>query len=189
MKIAPTLILLAGFLGLIACDGVSGKVTSSDEKKTTTPTTPTTPVVEKERVVLDTTVLSGDTTQRIVTTRWKGTTLVSRDTLVVPVEFLWLVNRYGEPVLMEAWAGDSLEWREGRILGWNLKPIPDASASSVPMADGARRRLGRDRHSELVVVAGVPSEAGAVFLATMRYRNVTAGDTLVLNEQGLLVLR
>lgn len=191
MRVTTGLFVLLGLLGLSACDGVSDNVTvSTGDKKTPTPTTPVTPVVPKETTTRDTTLLPGDTTQRVVTSRWLGDSLVSRDTQTVAVtEFIWLVNRYGEPVLMEAWTGDSLAWRNGYVLGNNLNALPDAKASVEPLADGARRRLGARPRGEIMVVAGVPNGSGAVFLAAMRYRKVVAGDTLLLDEQGLLTLR
>lgn len=186
MKIKPLRIALgAALLAVAACNGVSDAVGD-----TVAPKTPATPVVAPDttsRITADTTLLLGDTTQKVVTTHWKGSAVISRDTTVIPVtRFVWLVNRYGESVVVEAWAGDSLEWRNGYVLGKNLAALPDESARTVLLADGERRRLSARSRSELLVVAGVPGAQGAQLLAARRYLAVTVADTLYLDRQGVL---
>lgn len=187
MKTKLAWILLgAASLGLLACDGASSPVTVKKSDKPTQPVA----VDTATRVTKDSTLLPGDTTQWLVTSTWKGAALVKRDTSVVPVtQFVWLVNRYGEPVILEAWAGDSLEWRNGYVLGKNLQALPDAQASSVALGDGLRRRLSARRRSELLVVAGVEGAQGVQLLASRRYLGVAVGDTLYLDRQGALQRR
>jgi hypothetical protein len=187
MKTALGWILLgAASLGLIACDGASSPVTVKKSDKPAQPAA----VDTATRVTKDSTLLPGDTTQWMVASTWKGPTLVKRDTSVVPVtQFVWLVNRYGEPVIMEAWTGDSLEWRNGYVLGRNLLALPDANSRSVALADGQRRRLSARRRSELLVVVGVEGAQGVQLLASRRYLGVAVGDTLYLDRQGALQRR
>lgn len=180
------ILLGAALLGLSACDGASSPVTV---KRSDKPVTPAPQVDTATRITVDSTLLLGDTTQRKVTSTWKGSSLVRRDTAVVPVtQYVWLVNRYGEDVVLEAWTGDALEWRNGYVLGRNLQALPDASASSVPLPDGQRRRLSARPRGELLVVAGVSGSQGVQLLASRRYLSVVVGDTLVLDRQGALQL-
>jgi len=186
MKIKPLRILTgAALLAFAACNGVSDAVGD-----TVAPKTPATPAVVPDttsKTTADTLLLAGDTTQRVVSTHWKGSTVINRDTAVVPVtRFVWLVNRYGESVVMEAWTGDSLEWRNGYVLGKNLAALPDANARTLPLADGERRRLSARTRGELLVVAGVPGTQGIQLLAARRYLAVTVADTLYLDRQGVL---
>lgn len=181
------ILLGCSLLSLAACDGVSDtvQVKVTDKPKVTDPVVPT--VDTTLRTTTDTTLLPGDTTQRVVASHWKGSVFVSRDTTVVPVtRFVWLVNRYGESVVMEAWAGDSLEWRNGYVLGRNLVALPDAMARTVALPDGSRRRLSARARGEILVVAGLPGAQGAQFLASRRYLAVAVGDTLYLDRQGAL---
>ncbi len=159
---------------LAACNGVSNPLDDNS-----TPPAPTT--------TKDTLLLAGDTTQRVTTSHWNGSTLESQEVSVIPVtEFVWLINHYGEPVVMEAWAGDSLEWRNGNVLGYHLQALPNPNARATPLANGARRRLSARRQTEILVVAGIPSGASAEFLSVRHYFGVVAGDSLVLDNQGLL---
>lgn len=191
MKIKLLRILLgAALLAVAACNGVSDTVGDAvtDKPKTPDPVVPVVPVKDTTaRVTGDTVMLAGDTTRRVVTAHWRGDSLLRRDTAVVPVtSFVWLVNRYGESVVMEAWTGDSLEWRNGYVLGKNLVALPDANARTVSLRDGERRRLSARPRSELLVVAGVPGTQGAQFLAARRYLAVTVADTLYVDRQGVL---
>ena len=164
--------LLLGLL--VGCDGVESSTGSS---------TPPTVVVK------DTTILTGDSTQRIVTTTTRGSYLVAMTADTVPVtRFVWFQNRYASGVIVEAWAGDSLEWRNGHVLGYNLHQLPDAKASADSLKVGAVRRLGARKQEELLVLVGLPSGsgAGADFLTLMHYRGVAPGDTLWLDAEGLL---
>lgn len=185
MKTTLAWILLgAAALGLNACDGASSPVTVKKADK------PAQTVDTATRVTKDSTLLPGDTTQLVVASTWKGTALVRRDTAVAPVtQFVWLVNRYGEPVIMEAWTGDSLEWRNGYVLGRNLQALPDANSRSAALADGQRRRLSARRRNELLVVVGVEGAQGVQLLASRRYLGVAVGDTLYLDRQGALQRR
>jgi hypothetical protein len=163
-------------LGLLAgCDGVDSSTGSS------TPSTVTTK---------DTTILSGDSTQCIVTTTMRGSSMVAQTSDTVPVTaFVWFQNRYASAVFVEVWAGDSLEWRNGHVLGYGLHQLPDTKASSDSLKVGGTRRLCARKQKELLALVGLPSTAGsgsAVFLALMHYRDVSAGDTLWLDSEGLL---
>lgn len=174
------ILLGAALLGLSACDGASAPVTVRKND-------PAPKVDTATRVTVDSTLLAGDTTQRKVATTWKGSALVRRDTSVVPVtQFVWLVNRYGENVVLEAWTGEALEWRNGYVLGRNLQVLPDAMTNAQDLPDGQRRRLSARARGELLVVAGVHGSQGVQLLASRRYLSVAVGDTLYLDRQGAL---
>ena len=175
MKAAIIWLLGGTFLAFVGCDGFSTSLPG------TTPET---------RVVRDTTFMDGDTVQRIVMSTYEGDALRRRDTATSPVtEFVWIRNGYGSDAILDVWAGDSLEWRNGHILGFQIHQLPDSRTSISPLAVGKTRRIGPRYQKELLVLAGIPSGSGADFLTLRRFRDVSAGDTIYLDSRGLLQIR
>lgn len=141
----------------------------------------------------DTQILPGDTMQRVITSHLENGTVVSRDTSIsVPItQFLWFVNHYQDTVVLEVWTGTDLEWRNGTVLGHGLTALPDQNASSTPLAPNARRRISPRQQIELLAIVGLPDKTTASapnLLNSRRFLNVTPGDTIVLDTQGLLQL-
>lgn len=167
--------LAAALLALASCDGISAS------KETTKST------------VYDTLIFPDDTTQQIVTSHLEDGNVVSRDTSrVQPItQFVWFANHYQDTVILEAWTGSDLEWRNGTVLGHGLTALPDPNARSTPLAPNARRRLSPRMQPELLLIAGLPDTASTVpnLLNSRRFVDIHPGDTIVLDTQGLLQLR
>lgn len=169
------ILLAAALFALASCDNIS-----SSQGGTTKSTT------------ADTQILPGDTTQRIITSHLENGNVVSRDTSVVPItQFLWFVNHYQDTVVLEVWTGTDLEWRNGTVLGHGLTALPDQNARSTPLAPNARRRLSPRQQTELLAIVGLPDKTTASapnLLSSRHFLDVSPGDTIALDTQGLLQL-
>ena len=170
------ILLATALLALTSCNNVNS---SQETTKSTT---------------YDTLIRSDDdTTQQIITSHLEDGNVVSRDTSApLPItQFLWFVNHYQDTVVLEVWTGTDLEWRNGTVLGHGLTALPDQNARSTPLAPNARRRISPRQQTELLAIVGLPDKTTASapnLLSSRRFLDVSPGDTIVLDTQGLLQL-
>lgn len=199
-------------LGFASCDGGIGD--GSTENDSTSTVTPTGPQVESKVVVHVDTLSRTATTTSIVLQKFliKGldTSMLSLDTLTYiggqtlldtalqgqqPCkDGLTIFNRYGTEVSLELWAGRSLQYSNGNILGESPRLV--ASSPSL-LADSAHSRwcpVGDGRptlyydENDLLLVVGVPIDPGgpSYLLAHGHFPEVKSNSILVVDEVGRL---
>ena len=167
------ILLATALLTLTSCNNVNS---SQETTKSTT---------------YDTLIRSDDdTTQQIITSHLEDGNVVSRDTSApLPItQFLWFVNHYQDTVVLEVWTGTDLEWRNGNVLGHGLAALPGQDARIAP---NARRHISPRKQTELLAIVGLPDKTTASapnLLSSRRFLDVSPGDTIVLDTQGLLQL-
>lgn len=205
-------ILCSTILGFAACDGGIGDGSTEDDSTSTV--TPAGTQIESRVVVFIDTLSTSATTTTVVKRKLliKGdeSSVLSLDTLTVIggqflldtvlqgrqrcPEGLTIFNRYGTELSLELWAGRSLQYSNGNILG---KSPRLASSSPSLLADSAHDRWCpgwkgpssfRDGESDLLLVVGVPIDPGgpSYLLATGHFPEVTSNSILVVDEVGRL---
>jgi|GEM_PF-5225562 len=210
--------VLATLLGFSACDGgIDGGSTENDTTTTvinpgptvesrivlvvdTLGKTATTTTIVKRKLLIkgsDTSALSLDTLTFIGSESLLDTALEGREPCT---DGLSIFNNYGTEITLELWAGRSLEYSNGNILGSSVR---QAAASASLLADSAHSRWctgwkgatsfeyddnGYNRENDLLLVVGVPIDKGgpSYLLTQGHFPEVTTSSILVIDEVGRL---
>lgn len=209
--IVPACVL--ALLGFASCDGGIGEGSTEDDSTSTVAPSGPQQIESRIVVVMDTSRTTQTTTSIVKRTfliKGADTSTLSLDTLTFiggqnlldtalqgqqPCPYgLTVFNRYGTEIGLELWAGGSLRYSNGNILGKSPRLVASSpslladSAHSKWCPDWKGRSYFDDGENDLLLVVGVPIDPGgpSYLLASGHFPEVASNSILVVDEVGRL---